>query len=115
MAIYNTGRYLNESISSILNQTVGYQNIQIILVNDGSSDNSEEICLAYQRNYPNNIIYKKIENSGVSNARNTGMKLAKGEYINFLDPDDRWDYKAFEYILSVFKNHKDINFVSGRM
>ena len=43
MAIYNTGRYLNESISSILNQTVGYQNIQIILVNDGSSDNSEEI------------------------------------------------------------------------
>ena len=51
MAIYNTGRYLNESISSILNQTVGYQNIQIILVNDGSSDNSEEICLVYQRNY----------------------------------------------------------------
>ena len=115
MAIYNTGRYLNESISSILNQTVGYQNIQIILVNDGSSDNSEEICLAYQRNYPNNIIYKKIENSGVSNARNIGMKLAKGEYINFLDPDDRWDYKAFEYILTFFKNHKDINFVSGRM
>ena len=61
MAIYNTGRYLNESISSILNQTVGYQNIQIILVNDGSSDNSEEICLAYQRNYPNNIIYKKLK------------------------------------------------------
>ena len=115
MAIYNTGRYLNESISSILNQTVGYQNIQIILINDGSSDNSEEICLTYQRNYPNNIIYKKIENSGVSNARNIGMKLAKGEYINFLDPDDRWDYKAFEYILSFFKNHKDINFVSGRM
>ena len=115
MAIYNTGRYLNESISSILNQTFGYQNIQIILVNDGSSDNSEEICLAYQRNYPNNIIYKKIENSGVSNARNIGMKLAKGEYINFLDPDDRWDYKAFEYILSFFKIHKDINFVSGRM
>ena len=61
MAIYNTGRYLNESISSILNQTVGYQNIQIILVNDGSSDNSEEICLVYQRNYPNNIIYKKLK------------------------------------------------------
>ena len=115
MAIYNTGRYLDESIGSILNQTIGYINIQIILVNDGSIDNSEEICLNYQKKYPNNIIYKKIENKGVSNARNIGMKLAKGEYINFLDPDDRWDLQAFEYILSFFKIHKDINFVSGRM
>ena len=66
MAIYNTGRYLNESISSILNQTVGYQNIQIILINDGSSDNSEEICLAYQRNYPNNISIIIFQNSEIS-------------------------------------------------
>ena len=47
MAIYNTGRYLDESINSLLNQTIGYKEIQIILVNDGSTDNSEKICKKY--------------------------------------------------------------------
>ena len=55
MAIYNTGRYLDESINSLLNQTIGYKEIQIILVNDGSTDNSEEICKKYQKVYKNNI------------------------------------------------------------
>ena len=115
MAIHNTGRYLDESIGSLINQTIGYKEIQIILVNDGSTDNSEEICLKYQKLYLNNIIYIKIRNGGVSKARNVGLKLAKGEYINFLDSDDLWDSKAFEYILNFFKIHKNINFVSGRL
>ena len=51
MAIHNTGRFLDESIGSLLNQTIGYENIQIILVNDGSSDNSEKICLKYKNLY----------------------------------------------------------------
>ena len=55
MAIHNTGRYLDESIGSLLNQTIGYENIQIILINDGSTDNSEEICLKYKSLF-NNII-----------------------------------------------------------
>ena len=114
MAIHNTGRYLDESIGSLLNQTIGFENIQIILINDGSSDNSEEICLKYKNLY-NNIIYDKIKSSGVSKARNVGMTFAKGEFINFLDPDDFWDSKAFEYVLSFFNNHKKINFVSGRL
>ena len=114
MAIYNTGRYLDESIGSLLKQTIGYENIQIILINDGSSDNSEEICLKYKNSY-NNIIYSKIEHSGVSKARNIGMIFAKGKFINFLDPDDFWDLKAFEHVLSFFNSHKKINFVSGRL
>ena len=114
MAIHNTGRYLDESIGSLLNQTIGYENIQIILINDGSTDNSEEICLKYKSLF-NNIIYTKINSSGVSKARNVGMSLAQGEFINFLDPDDFWDSKAFEYVLSFFNNHKKINFVSGRL
>ena len=78
MAIYNTGRYLDESIHSLLIQTIGYKEIQIILVNDGSTDNSENICLQFQKLFPNNIIYIKIEHSGVSKARNTGLAFAIG-------------------------------------
>ena len=55
MPIYNTGRYLDESIHSLLIQTFGYKEIQIILVNDGSTDNSENICLEFQKLFPNNI------------------------------------------------------------
>ena len=115
MAIHNTGRYLDQSISSLLNQTIDYAVIQIILINDGSIDNSEEICLKYKKLYLNNIIYIKTKNEGVSKARNLGMRYAKGEFINFLDPDDYWDYKAFEYVLKFFKNESSINFVSGRL
>ena len=115
MAIYNTGRYLDKSIGSLLKQTVGYKEIQIILINDGSTDNSEEICLKYQQTYPNNIIYLKTKNNGVSKARNIGISLAKGEFINFLDPDDFWDSKAFEYALTFFQLHKEINLISGRL
>ena len=115
IAIYNTGRYLDQSIGSLLKQTIGYKEIQIILINDGSTDNSEEICLKYQKLYPDNIIYLKTENNGVSKARNIGILLAKGEFINFLDPDDYWDSKAFEYVLSFFKLNNQINFISGRL
>ena len=114
MAIYNTGRYLDESIHSLLIQTIGYKEIQIILVNDGSTDNSENICLQFQKLFPNNIIYIKIEHGGVSKARNAGMELAKGKYINFLDPDDQWDPHAFEYFLSFIKINKDIMLAAGR-
>ena len=96
MAIYNTGRYLDDSIGSLLNQTINFNEIQIILVNDGSIDNTEEICLKYQTKYPKNIFYIKIIHSGVSIARNEGMKYANGTYINFLDPDDKWDSLAFK-------------------
>ena len=114
MPIYNTGRYLDESIHSLLIQTFGYKEIQIILVNDGSTDNSENICLEFQKLFPNNINYIKIEHSGVSKARNIGLTLAKGKYINFFDPDDQWDSKAFEYFLSFFQNNKDIMLACGR-
>ena len=115
IAIYNTGRYLDDSIGSLINQTIGFKKIQIILVNDGSFDNSEEICLKYHKKYPNNIIYIKIEHSGVSKARNIGIDYTQGKYINFLDPDDKWDYKSFKYFLFFFKFYKDIDFVAGRL
>lgn len=56
MAIYNTGRYLDDSIGSLINQTIGFQKIQLILVNDGSTDETKEICQKYLDLYPKNII-----------------------------------------------------------
>ena len=115
IAIYNTGRYLNDSIGSLLNQTIGIGNIQIILVNDGSIDNSEEICLKYQKEFYHNIFYIKIEHGGVSRARNAGLEYAKGEFINFLDADDKWDYHAFEYTLKFFQDNKNVNLAACRL
>lgn len=85
MPIYNTGRYIDESISSLFNQTIGFKNIHLILVNDGSIDQTEEVSLKYQKSYPNNIIYIKIEHVGLSKARNIGIEYATGSYITFLD------------------------------
>ena len=115
MPIYNTGRYLDEAIFSLLNQTIDFNNIQLILVNDGSIDQTEEISLKYQKLYPNNIIYIKIDHGGLSKARNIGLNYATGRYITFLDPDDKWDSMAFNYILFFFKNNKNIELASARL
>ena len=115
MPIYNTGKYLDEAIFSLLNQTIGFKNIQLILVNDGSIDCTEEISLKYKKNYPNNIIYIKIEHGGLSKARNLGIEYCRGEYITFLEPHDKWDSMAFSYIFLFFKNYKNIDFVAARL
>ena len=115
ISIYNAGRYLDDSIGSVLNQTIGKDKIQIILVNDGSTDETEEICLKYQNNYPKNIKYIKIEHRGVSVGRNVGLQYAKGKFINFLDADDKWDEQAFKLALLFFKYYKNLNMISCRI
>ena len=115
MPIYNVGHFLDESISSVINQTIGFkENIELILINDGSTDNSDEICKKYVSKYPNNIIYKKQKNSGVSKARNEGLKLATGEYINFFDADDIWNNDVFQKINHFFDTNKNIDLISCR-
>ena len=92
MPIYNSERYLSEAIDSILKQSIGFkENIQIILVDNGSNDNSVEICAKYKALFPDNIVYiQNDENMGTSVGRNIGMQYATGKYINFMDSDDRW-------------------------
>lgn len=108
MPVYNVEEYLEESIESIVNQTIGFEeNIQLILVNDGSPDNSGEICEKYKEKYPENIVYIKQENSGVSVARNTGLDFVKGEYVNFLDSDDLWNDTAFADVYDFFEENKE--------
>ena len=106
---------MNDSINSLLTQTINFTNIQVILVNDGSSDNSEELCLFYQSLYPRNIIYIRIKHGGLSKARNVGIKYSLGKYINYLDPDDKWDMNAFKYAYDFLENHTNIDIVGGRL
>lgn len=83
--VYNVEDYLAECIESILNQS--FKNYEIILVNDGSTDNSLEICKYYQKK-DNRIKVLTKPNAGLSHTRNTGLNIATGEYIFFLDSDD---------------------------
>ena len=94
--IYNVEKYLEETIESVIHQTIGFKNIQLILVNDGSPDNSEEICLKYKEKYPDNVVYVKQKNAGVSAARNNGFSHALGEFVNFLDSDDKYSLNAYK-------------------
>lgn len=97
--IYNAEKYLNECIDSLLSQT--YKNIEIILVDDGSLDNSPKICGDYVDNH-NNIKYFKQKNSGAGAARSLGVKKANGEFIMFVDSDDWLKNDAVEQIVDVF-------------
>lgn len=106
MAIYNSEDYLENSIDSVINQSIGFEeNIQLILVNDGSIDSSEEICLRYQEKYPNNILVLSQENQGQASARNNGLRQIQGKYVNFLDSDDCLKENAFEEVFAFFEKH----------
>ena len=84
--VYNTQKYIEKCLNSLLNQT--FKDVEIILVNDGSKDNSETIIKKYIENFADKIKYISKENEGLSKARNDGAKLATGEYIMFVDSDD---------------------------
>lgn len=91
--VYNGEKDLNRCIESIVDQT--FKDIEIILINDGSSDNSEEICLRWQE-YDNRIIYVKKKNEGQGVSRNLGVSMSKGKYITFVDCDDWIEKDAIE-------------------
>lgn len=103
--IYNVEKYLEESVNSILKQT--YDNLQIILVNDGSTDNSWEICKKLEKE-DSRIIAVTQKNSGVSVARNKGMDLASGDWIMFVDPDDILDKKIVSTLMNETNDGVDI-------
>lgn len=105
--VYNAAQYLPTCIENILSQT--YKNIEVILVDDGSTDNSYEICLDYMKKYDYIFTFHK-ENGGTASARNYGVDRSKGDYIAFIDTDDEIteDYIEFLYDLLI-KNDGDIS------
>lgn len=99
--VYNVEKYLERCLNSLINQTL--QNIEIIIVNDGTKDNSEEIIKKFIEKYPQKIVYLKKENGGLSDARNYGMPYAKGEYIAFLDSDDYVEKDIYKEMYELAK------------
>lgn len=96
---YNYGQYITEAIESILNQT--YKNIELIILNDGSTDDSDKvITTVIKKNKNRNIVYVNRKNKGVVYTRNEGLRLAKGEFISYLDADD---YFNRTYISKSYK------------
>ena len=114
MSVYNVENYIEEAIDSVISQTLDFKsNIELILVNDGSTDNSEEICLSYQKKFPSNIKVISKPNGGLSSSRNCGLKHVTGEYVNFLDPDDILSDNTLERVYDFFKKHEqEIDFVA---
>lgn len=104
--IYNAEKYLEECLNSIKNQT--YKNFEVIMVNDGSKDDSETICMNFLRS-DSRFRYLKKENGGVSSARNVGLDNVEGDYITFIDADDWVDENYLDLLITtVKKNHSDI-------
>lgn len=100
--VYNTEEYLSTTIEMLIKQT--YKNLEIILVDDGSTDNSGKICDEYaQKDSRIKVIHQK--NSGVSFARNAGMDIAKGDYIGFCDSDDLPDNDLYETLYNLANKH----------
>lgn len=104
--VYNVSNYLNNCLESVANQN--FKSIEIIVVNDGSTDGSSEICNTFKIKYPSIVLINQ-KNKGVSYARNKGLTIAKGEWVYFLDADDYLDIDTFESIF--IHDNQDIDVI----
>ena len=111
--VYNVENFLERCITSVLNQT--FENIEIILVNDGSTDNSLRICQQYEK-IDSRILVINQENQGLSAARNSGINQARGKYICFIDSDD-WIHDKYLEILynDIEKNNAQISIIDKQI
>lgn len=110
MPVYNREKYLDEAIKSVLN--IDYSNIELIIVNDGSTDNSLEICKSYAKKYPDIVKLIDIkENTGAGNAFDIAMKNATGKYICVTASDDVQHKDRFKICLETLQKHVDITMV----
>lgn len=102
--VYNVEKYLKKCLNSLVNQTL--QEIEILVINDGSTDRSQEIIDEFQIKFPLKIKALSKENGGLSDARNFGLELAKGEFIGFVDSDDEVSPTMFEEMYLLAKKNE---------
>ena len=106
--VYNVEEYLQYSVGSLRQQT--YSNIEIILVDDGSTDRSGEICDQYAQE-DDRIRVLHLQNGGISYARNNGVRVATADWIMLLDSDDYYDRRTVEYLMGL-KDQYNVDLVS---
>ncbi len=113
---YNRAKYIIDAIESLYNQTVSKDLYEIIVVDNNSSDNTKELCLAYTTSHPSfNIIYLEEKEQGASFARNTGVMHSRAPLLAFMDDDAIADNDFIERILEFFKTHPAADGVGGRI
>lgn len=112
-ACYNVSLYLDDFFRSMVKQTIGFRdNVFLIMVDDGSTDNTPNIIKKWASKYPNNITYIHKENGGQATARNLGLKFVKTPWVTFTDPDDFLNDIYFENIDNFLKNSKERDNIS---
>lgn len=113
MAVYNVEPFLREAVDSLIQQDFGFERIQLIMVDDGSTDGSGAICDEYAAQYPENVMVIHKENGGVSSARNEGLKHIQGRYVTFLDPDDKLSDNTMRTVFNFFiENEQYVDLVA---
>ena len=108
--VYNSERYIAYIIEDLLNQS--YENFEIIVINDGSTDNSQRILAEFEKR-DERVKAVEVKNAGVSEARNLGISLAKGDYIRFIDADDRINKDSVKNMVDIVKKDHEIDVVIG--
>lgn len=109
--VYNVEKYLGCCIESIVGQT--YKNLQIILVDDGSTDSSYQICMDYAKKDARIAVFQK-ENGGLASARNEGLRHINGEYVTFVDSDDRIEPDTYDAMYNAAQSNPDCIVTCGR-
>lgn len=106
---YNYARYLPDCLAGILEQT--YQDVEAIIVDDGSTDETPEIVARYAARYPGKVIYLRQERQGVTAATNAGLAVATGEFVGFQGSDDAWLPHKLERQVAVLQEHHEVGWV----
>ncbi|MEH6958081.1 glycosyltransferase family 2 protein, partial [Neobacillus drentensis] len=115
LPIYNVEAYIDECLNSLINQTIGFENLEVLMVNDCSTDRTPEIINNYENKYSNFHAIHMEQNSGApGKPRNLGIDHANGEYLIFLDPDDYLPLDAYANLYETAKSTKS-DFVMGKM
>jgi len=111
--VYNAGNFLSDCFNSLLEQSIKSRKIEIIIINDGSLDNSEQIIEQFRVNLSKDYLVKiySQNNQGIAKTRNKGLNLASGEYIAFLDSDDMISTEYFEKILNIIEKNNSIDLI----